>query len=277
MAGQKLLSRRAVPRTLRGRLIAGLVTLLAVACATVGLVTYLAVQRSLSGELNNNLQTATSSTNYCLDNHGDGDGDIDDHGALGAAAGNQSPQNGQGQHPPTCPGLGPGTFVARYANGLWYAFLITPDGSKQIALTAADKSTLGAIAPHPQDGPAPTYNRQLESANGGDRLTVVADPSGATYITGLPTAGMNDVLSDVALAEAAIFGAVLLLAGVLGTVWVRLSLRPLRRVAATAAQVAELPLESGEVELPSGVPDTDPVTETGQVGLAFNRMLGHAQ
>jgi two-component system OmpR family sensor kinase len=64
---------------------------------------------------------------------------------------------------------------------------------------------------------------------------------------------------------------------VLGTLWVRLSLRPLRRVATTASQVAELPLETGEVSLPVGVPDTDPDTETGQVGIAFNRMLGHVE
>jgi two-component system OmpR family sensor kinase len=31
------------------------------------------------------------------------------------------------------------------------------------------------------------------------------------------------------------------------------------------------------VELLAGVPDTDPATETGQVGAAFNRMLGHVQ
>src|SRR6202020_2739058 len=36
-------------------------------------------------------------------------------------------------------------------------------------------------------------------------------------------------------------------------------------------------LESGEVSLPAGVPDTDPGTETGQVGLAFNQMLGHVE
>ena len=74
-----------------------------------------------------------------------------------------------------------------------------------------------------------------------------------------------------------VFGSVLLFAGVLGMFWVRFSLRPLRRVAATAAQVADLPLESGVVSLPAGVPDTDPDTETGQVGLAFNRMLGHVE
>jgi two-component system, OmpR family, sensor kinase len=55
----------------------------------------------------------------------------------------------------------------------------------------------------------------------------------------------------------------------------RLSLRPLRRVTATAAGVARLPLASGEVAMPAPVPDTDPRTEVGQVGAALNRMLGH--
>jgi two-component system OmpR family sensor kinase len=51
----------------------------------------------------------------------------------------------------------------------------------------------------------------------------------------------------------------------------------LRRVAATATQVAERPLASGEVTLPERVPDADPRTEVGQVGSAFNRMLGHVE
>ena len=56
---------RVLPRTLRGRLIAGLLALLTAACATVGVVTYLAVQRSLSDELNNDLQTATGLAYQC--------------------------------------------------------------------------------------------------------------------------------------------------------------------------------------------------------------------
>ncbi|HXL89863.1 MAG TPA: ATP-binding protein, partial [Streptosporangiaceae bacterium] len=48
-------------------------------------------------------------------------------------------------------------------------------------------------------------------------------------------------------------------------------------VAATATLVAELPLETGEVSMPAGVPDSDPRTEVGQVGAAFNRMLGHVE
>ena len=73
------------------------------------------------------------------------------------------------------------------------------------------------------------------------------------------------------------FAAVLLLAVILGAGLVQLSLRPLRRVAATATKVTELPLDSGEVTLPAGVPDSDPRTEVGRVGAAFNRMLFHVE
>jgi len=253
-----------VLRTLRGKLIAGLVTLLAIACATVGVVTYFAVQRSLSGTLSNQLQSATSDVNNCLDFMlGDDDGD-QQHGD-GAPSYRNNPYMECGA---------PGTFVAYYNGGQWTAFEVP---GNMVPLTAADKQALAAITPsRAQHGPVPSYTQHLESMDGTYKITVVDDPNGI-YVTGLPMAGVHDALRDVALVEAAVFGGVLLLAGVLGTVWVRLSLRPLRRVAATASQVARLPLESGEVELPAGVPDTDPDTETGQVGLAFNRMLGHVQ
>ena len=125
----------------------------------------------------------------------------------------------------------------------------------------------------------PTSTLDLTDAGGTFLLTAVSGPgaNGAVFITGLPLSTLHDTLRLVALTEAAVFAAVLLLARVGGTLWVRFSLRPLRRVAATASQVAELPLDSDEVQLPAGVPDTDPATETGQVGLAFNRMLGHVQ
>jgi two-component system OmpR family sensor kinase len=68
-----------------------------------------------------------------------------------------------------------------------------------------------------------------------------------------------------------------LLAVLLGAGLIQFSLRPLRRVAATATRVTELPLDAGEVTLPAGVPDTDPRTEVGRVGAAFNRMLFHVE
>ncbi len=54
---------------------------------------------------------------------------------------------------------------------------------------------------------------------------------------------------------------------------VRRELRPLERVAETAAAVSALPLDRGEVELVERVRDVDPHTEVGQVATALNRML----
>jgi two-component system OmpR family sensor kinase len=55
------------------------------------------------------------------------------------------------------------------------------------------------------------------------------------------------------------------------------ALRPLRRVAATATEVASMELDRGDVDLSVRVPDadTDQRTEVGQVGAALNSMLGH--
>ena len=100
---------------------------------------------------------------------------------------------------------------------------------------------------------------------------------GDVLVTGLPLAALESTMGEVEFAELAIFAAALLFTGIIGTAFVRLSLRPLRRVAATATRVTELPLASGEVKLPERVPGADPRTEVGQVGAAFNRMLGHVE
>jgi two-component system OmpR family sensor kinase len=88
---------------------------------------------------------------------------------------------------------------------------------------------------------------------------------------------MNATLHDVEATELAVFAVVLILAGFLGTGLVRMSLRPLRRVAATASRVTELPLADGTATLSERVPETGPGTEVGQVSVAFNRMLGHVE
>jgi two-component system OmpR family sensor kinase len=315
MAVKKPLRRNLLPRTLRGRLIAGLVALLTAACAAVGLVTYLAVQSSLSGELNSELQTATGLAYNCWEHQANaskdsdgspssGQGSTASNGGAGlGTAGQLAYETGSGGPSPSasspapstpvaplparianCTGLGEQTFVAVVSGSQWKCDLI---GTRVFELTPADKKTLLSITPWEPATPDsaasgqafPTTTRYLSWAKGTFELTSIRDPDGdgSVYITGLPMSGLHDTLRDVALAEAAVFSAVLLLAGVSGTFWVRFSLRPLRRVAATASQVADLPLESGEVSLPAGVPDTDPGTETGQVGLAFNRMLGHVE
>jgi two-component system sensor histidine kinase TrcS len=60
---------------------------------------------------------------------------------------------------------------------------------------------------------------------------------------------------------------------------VRLALRPLDRVAATAAEVANLPLDRDHHTITPRVPagDTDPRTEVGLVGDTLNRLLDHVE
>jgi two-component system, OmpR family, sensor kinase len=117
----------------------------------------------------------------------------------------------------------------------------------------------------------------VDLASYGDYRMTANMTAGGFVVTGLPLQPVTDTLQDVAIAEIAVFLAALLITGIIGTAWVRASLRPLRRVAATAPRVTELPLASGEVRLPERVPDADPRTEVGQVGAAFNRMLGHVE
>lgn len=93
-------------------------------------------------------------------------------------------------------------------------------------------------------------------------------------ITGLPLHPVEETLHRLEAVEAVVFGAALVATGIAGALWVRLSLRPLRRVTVQAVNVARLPLASGEIAMPEPLADTDPATE---VGNALNHMLGHIE
>jgi two-component system OmpR family sensor kinase len=107
------------------------------------------------------------------------------------------------------------------------------------------------------------------------RLTAQAGVDGDVLVTGLPLNQVEAMERQLLVVELLVFASAFTLTAVAGTFWVRLALRPLERVATTAEQVSGLPLASGEVALRERVPDQDPETEVGRVGVAFNRMLGH--
>jgi two-component system OmpR family sensor kinase len=242
-------------RSLRGQLITGLVALLALACASVGLVTYIVISHTLLNQLDYQLQAAGGRYASCME---------EKH--------NEGPPPPRGVAVTNCnktPGLNAGTFGARVKDGV-----VTDQGviDGQSHLSAADEASLSRLPP---DGGY--YTGNLESAHGDYRLTAIRGADDDVLITGLPLSPMESTLRRVEIAELAAFLVVLVLAGFIGTGFVRLSLRPLRRVAATATRVTQLPLASGEVTLPERVPDTSPRTEVGQVAVAFNRMLGHVE
>jgi two-component system OmpR family sensor kinase len=113
----------------------------------------------------------------------------------------------------------------------------------------------------------------------GDFRIVAERAQGRIYIVGLSLDDVAGTTTSLIVIFALVTLAALIVAGVAGTLVVRVALRPLGRVAATATRVAELPLDKGEVALAERVAeqDTDPRTEVGKVGTALNRMLGHIE
>ena len=85
----------------------------------------------------------------------------------------------------------------------------------------------------------------------------------------------QSTVSRYAWMVAIVAGVTLVLAALATVVLVRNSLRPLRRVAAIAGQVATLPLEADDYRISARVSDrdTDPQSEVGIVGLTLNHML----
>jgi two-component system OmpR family sensor kinase len=137
-------------------------------------------------------------------------------------------------------------------------------------LTVAQAEALTEV---PRDGSPHT----VELAGRGDYRVRYTTGMRGSFLVGLPTRELQDALGTLVVVEVCVTGAGLIAAGIAGAALVGVALRPLRRVAATATRVSELPLHSGEVALLERVPDAeaDPRTEVGQVGAALNRMLNH--
>jgi two-component system OmpR family sensor kinase len=260
-------------RTISGKLIIGLVLLFGLASALVSVVTAQSLTNTLMSSLRSQVQAATSTWYHCVSSSGHGPGDDLDGGGSG----------------PNCYDVGQaqGTFLAGLsASGAVEEFHYI---SGSVTLTAADIATLVGLPAQsgynqpgsgPPQGPPPdppTYTRTLPSLDVEFMFTRVTGPDNTILITGLPLTTVDSQIEHVENTEHVLFAVALGLAVILGAALVQFSLRPLRRVAATATKVTELPLDSGEVTLPAGVPDTDPRTEVGQVGAAFNRMLFHVE
>ncbi len=140
-------------------------------------------------------------------------------------------------------------------------------------LTEDQRQALEEAAPETGEG---TTSVDLPGL-GGYRVEAATTTDGHTVLVGIPSAEVSGALTTLIVVEVCVTAAGLLAASIAGTVLVGFALRPLRRVAATATRVSELPLHSGEVAPLERVPEAeaDPRTEVGQVGAALNRMLGH--
>lgn len=252
---------RLLPRTLRARLTAGLVVLLALGCAAVGVAAVVGVNGFLTGRLDEQLAEVGNRFPASLEHGGAPPPGHDDH---------DGDEHGDTRRQSV------GTLGVRLLAGTVTNAAVVPTSGAAtadptVALTAADRRALAAV---PVDGRSHTVHLSTLDEY---RVRATRGLDGDVLITGLPLEPVESTVHRLELVAGIVFGVTLVIAGVAGALWVRWSLRPLSRVAATATRVSELPLASGEVALPPRAPEPDPRSEVGRMAGAFNRMLGHVE
>lgn len=242
------------PWSLRRRLVLGIVALLAVVSAVVGAISVLALRENLMERLDAQVRTSLDVARGGGGVPSAGQGPLDD----------DSPQQRLGSLLLLTQGRT--VLIGEYLTESGDAATLTVDQAQELV---AAVSSVAAGQPVTVD---------LGGDLGAFRVAAVS-ASDRVLVTGLSMSEVDDTTRNLALIFALVALAALTVAAVAGAVVVRLALRPLGRVAATATRVAELPLDAGEVSLEARVPeaDTDPRTEVGQVGAALNRLLGHVE
>lgn len=245
------------PWSLRRRLALAVVGLLAAVSIVIGAVSVLALQGFLMNRLDDQLTAATGRSQGGFGPPGSRIG-----GGLSSTERFIQTLNRQA----------PGTVIALISGGVTLAVEKDQRTGRQQQLSEAQAGLLAAASSHTE----PT-TVDLGGELGNYRVATAIFADGDRVVTGLPLNDVQAILVQLALVIAIVTLVGVALAAVLATVIVRLALRPLQRVVATATRVSELPLDRGEVALAVRVPpsDADPRTEVGQVGAAINRMLGH--
>ncbi len=238
--------------SLRARLIASLLGLLIVLCAGIGFFTEVALSRSLTNQLDKQLVAA---------------GGLSARDAGHQRSGPDSPRDDDPGRYLLPPGNPIGSIGALVQGGAVQASALQDGSTTRPALSSAVQQRLLTL---PADG----RPRSVQLPGLGDyRMLARTMPDGDVLISGFSLKEVSNTLADLTLAITALALLGVVIAGLVGTLIVRLALRPLQRVTATASRVAELPLDEGEVALAERVPDPNPHTEVGQVGVALNRML----
>lgn len=240
--------------SLRGRLLIGVLALLAALGALIGAVSSTALERNLVGRLDTQLAATAQRSQFVLD------------GIAGPTLTPPSVDSFvRGERAGAIGMIVVGTRVVQ-------AGVLQPDGTPA-DLTIEQARALASTA---ADGQAHTVG----VPGLGDyrvRLDRIAD--GAWSVIGLSLGDVQETVATlrwtIALATLAALG-IALIAGLLV---IRLALRPLDSVVATASRVAGQRLDSGDVDRIERVPAADavPSTEAGRVGAALNLLLDRVE
>ena len=237
------------PLSLRGRLLALVLALLFCGLAVADLATYAALRSFLLGRVDQQLDAADGSIERALPG-------LDGHGVdarwlrqLGL--------------------LAPGVYVGwRDAGG---EDVGVPGWRDRDGEVSSPRLPDRLPSPRPPSGAA--YLTVPSVERGGPAYRARVAPLGfgrGTLVVALPLRDLSATLQRLLLAEALVTATVLALAVAVGLWLVRLGLRPLDDISATAATIAR-------GDLSRRVARSEPDTEVGRLGRALNLMLGQIE
>ncbi|MBP2412852.1 two-component system OmpR family sensor kinase [Arthrobacter stackebrandtii] len=242
-----------------------MLALLAAICASVGVVSHLAMNSYLTAQIDSGLHEAAMRS-------------FGPKGPPpGSSTGLPSPSvsttiDSGGPNPLDTRGQRPGTIVALFADGADASSAVVQNDGSTLPLTAADLLLVQGLDPNGE----PT---DLTLSSGHYRLAAYTTRTvqDGMLVAGLSTTERDSILRSLNLVTTTVSVAGLGIIGLAGTIIVRRSLRPLDELSAVATTVASLPLESGEAAIHVRIPPlaSQPGTEVGEVGVAFNNMLDH--
>ncbi|MEP7090741.1 MAG: HAMP domain-containing sensor histidine kinase [Nocardioidaceae bacterium] len=245
-----------MPTSLTGRLVATLVTLVVLASVLLAVGTSLAMRGFLNGQLDDQVRQA-----------------------LGRSVGRYD--SGFAQPPPGSDGDdGPGPRLGLGDAAGTLSAQFSPSGQGVVVTSSSTRRLLSSAAlERLDDVPADGRIHDVDLPGVGPFRVEVRTAGPVRLIAGLSTHDVDSAIGQLVVSEVLLALVTVALALVTGRWLVRRQLRPLRDVAATAHEVADLPLSRGEIGTTVRVPEalTDERTEVGAVGAALNTLLVHVE
>ena len=270
------------PRSLRTRLVVGVLGLVLVMAAVMSAFSTVSLRHTLMARTDSQLMAAAQ---RAADKRHDLTQEAKKASDEAAQEGTENPGD-QPDGDPGKQGVPPGLDAAGQSTGTLTLITAQTSASSSEAAAYIDKDGHYAaiskedcrllLSEATEDHPVTVQLHHL----GSYRVVATRDEaSGSTVITGLSLEGDKALIRTQLLIELAVALVGALVVALAGRAMVRSSLAPLERVARTAHRVASQPLERGEVSIEDRVEkaDLDSSAEVGQVGGALNTLLGHVE
>ena len=248
--------------TLLRQLVVGVSVVVMIAVATIGTTSVLTLRSSVLGIIDAQLAGAADSFAASVTKY-----------RITPSPAGELPAPGAMKPLRDFMGQAPGNVIALIRNGevVDSAYFVGDEG------LPAPPAAIAALAEAPPVGAEPIsielpgldWYRMISRPGDGDEILV----------TGVSRTPAWDAMIRETVIVSVLTALALLIAAVSTVAVVRFALRPLNRVAATAAAVTSLPLDRDNYAITPRVPagDTDPRTEVGLVGDTLNQLLDHVE